>query len=68
MVTVVMLCLLRLHCSGTVVIVGILLVVALWWHCEDTVFSVVVIVFIVVALWWHCGHCGDTFFIEVALQ
>ena len=33
------------------VIVGMLLVVALWWHCDDTVVSVGVIVFIVVALW-----------------
>ena len=34
------------------VILGILLVVALWWwHCDDTVVSVGVIVFILVALW-----------------
>ena len=32
------------------VIVGILLVVALWWHCNDKVVSVVLTVFIVVAL------------------
>ena len=70
-VTVVMLCVLRFRCSGTVVIVGILLVVARWWHCDDTVVSVVVTVIIMVALWslwWHCGHCGDTVFIAVALQ
>ena len=42
-------------------------VVALWWHCDDTVVTVVilcslwwhyvspvVIVVIVAALWWHC--------------
>ena len=33
------------------VIVRILLVVALWWHCDDTVVTVVVTLFIVVALW-----------------
>ena len=30
------------------VIVGILLVVALWWHCDDTVVTVVC----------HCGVLG----------
>ena len=60
-VTVLILCSLRLHCSSTVVTVVtlralwwgslvMLLVVALWWHCGDTVFIVVVTVFIVVAL------------------
>ena len=44
----------RFHCSGTVVVVGILLVVALRWHCNDKVVSVVLTVLIVVALavWW----------------
>ena len=55
MVTVAILCSLRLHCGdtvGTVVVtLAILLVVALWWHCDDTVVSVVVTVLIVVALW-----------------
>ena len=57
------------------VIVGILLVVALRWHCDDTVVTVVVTVFIVVILWSYCGHCGfleshcgNTVFIEFALQ
>ena len=50
------------------VIVGILLVVPLWWHCDDTVVSVVVTVFIVVALWSLWWHCGDTVFIAVAPQ
>ena len=62
---------LQWHCGDTVVIVGILFVVALWLHYDDTVVSVVVTVFIWVALWslrWHCGHCGDTVFVAFALQ
>ena len=57
------------------VIVGILLVVALWSHCDDTVVTVMVTMFIVVALWSYCGHCGgnvvncgDNMFVAVALQ
>ena len=49
------------------VIVGILLVVALWWHCDDTVVSVEVTMFIVAALWEAvvilCSlrlHCSST--------
>ena len=44
----VILCSLRLHCSCTVVTVVILW--ALWWHCDDKVVIVVVTVFVVVAL------------------
>ena len=50
MVTVVILCLLRLHCSGTVVILWSSWGYCSWWHCDDTVVIVVVAVFIVVAL------------------
>ena len=37
---------------GTVVVtLAILVMVPLWWHCDDTVVTVVATVFIVLALW-----------------